>query len=115
MIRRTSALPLALAAAAALAGCSQVAAIAPVGGGHLSEVRYAAIDVLTSAHIEILTAPVCTQSADETVSCDGAAADGRAIHVSGTAPAQDVVTVTVGADTVYDGSVQAVLEKAMQG
>lgn len=45
-----------------LAGCSQIAAIAPVGGSHLAEVRYAAIDLLVDAEVEILTAPVCAQA-----------------------------------------------------
>ena len=47
-------------AAAALTGCSQVAALAPVGGDHLTMVRFAAIDVLVDEGIDVLTAPVCS-------------------------------------------------------
>ena len=100
--------------ALALCGCSQVAAIAPVGGDRLAEVRYAGIDVLTKAGIEILTAPVCEQSADQGVACEGSDADGQVIRVESRSDAQDVVTVTVGARTIYDGSIQSVLDEAMQ-
>ncbi|KAA9107606.1 hypothetical protein [Microbacterium rhizomatis] len=114
MTRRRLAAALLAVAAVILSGCSQVAAIAPVGGSRLAEVRYAALDVLTSADVEILTAPICTQGADETVTCGGTTVDGQAIRAVSTGASPDDVTVTVGSDTLYDGSVQDVLEKAMQ-
>jgi hypothetical protein len=105
---------IALALAPVLAGCSQVAAIAPVGGDRLAEVRYAGIDVLTKAGIEILTAPVCEQSADQAVTCEGSDVDGQAIRVVSKSDAQDLVTVTVGSRSIYDGAIHAVLDEAMQ-
>lgn len=103
-----------VAAGLVLAGCSQVAAIAPVGGERLATVRFAAIDVLTEAGTDILTAPVCTESDDATITCEGGTF-GDDIRVSSPGTAQDDLTVTVGSDTLYEGSLQAVIEKAMAG
>jgi threonine dehydrogenase-like Zn-dependent dehydrogenase len=102
-----------IAAAAVLAGCSQVAAIAPVGGDRLAEVRFAGLDVLTSEDVDVRTAPVCAQAADLTVTCDGDTFDGQAIRVTSPGATPDDLEVVVGARTVYSGSLQAVLEKAM--
>ncbi|MBN9606764.1 MAG: hypothetical protein J0G30_09155 [Actinomycetales bacterium] len=102
-------------AALALTGCSQIAAIAPVGGDHLAEVRYAAIDLLLHAQVDVLTAPVCTQSSDDAVSCTGTTVDGATITVDSPADDPTVLTVTVGSEQVYSGSIQDVLEKAMAG
>lgn len=95
-----------------LAGCSQIAAIAPVGGNHLTEVRYAAIDVLLDADIEILTAPVCAQAPSGEVSCQGETTDGTDIAVLSPADDQTIVTVTVGDDELYSGSIMKVLDAA---
>ncbi len=95
-----------------LAGCSQVAAIAPVGGSHLAEVRYAAIDVLVDAEVEILTAPVCAQAPSGEVSCQGETTDGTDIRVVSPADDQTVLTVTVGEDERYSGSITEVLDEA---
>lgn len=104
-----------VAAGLVLAGCSQVAAIAPVSGERLATVRFAAIDVLTEAGTDILTAPVCTESDDATITCEGGTFGGDDIRVSSPGSAQDDLTVTVGTDTLYEGSLQAVIEKAMAG
>lgn len=95
-----------------LAGCSQVAAIAPVGGSHLAEVRYAAIDVLLGAGTDVLTAPVCAQAASGEVSCAGETVDGDAIAVVSPADDRSVVTVTVGDRELYSGSIMDVLDDA---
>lgn len=47
----------------ACAGCSQTAALAPVGGAELGNLRYAVNDVLFEQGIEILVAPVCSGTA----------------------------------------------------
>lgn len=112
---RTGTAAAALVAALVLAGCSQVAAIAPVGGNRLAEVRFASIDVLVAAAVDVRTAPACTQAADTTVSCAGDTLTGAAIEVSAPAAEPDRLQVTVGGASVYDGSLQAVLEKAMAG
>jgi hypothetical protein len=95
-----------------LAGCSQIAAIAPVGGNHLAEVRYAAIDVLLDADVEILTAPVCAQAPAGEVSCQGETADGADITVVSPPDDQTIVTVTVGDDELYSGSITDVIDEA---
>lgn len=99
----------------ALAGCSQVAAIAPVGGDRLAEVRYAANDVLLEEGIDILTAPVCTSPDEIAVTCEGETMDGEVIRVESTADAQDDVVVTVGDRTLYDGSLLDVLDRGSSG
>jgi hypothetical protein len=95
-----------------LAGCSQVAAIAPVGGDHLAEVRYAAIDVLLDAGVEVLTAPVCAQAPSGEVSCQGETTDGTGIAAVSPADDQTVVTVSVGDKELYSGSIMDVLDEA---
>ncbi len=106
----------AIALAAVLAGCSQIAAIAPVGGGREAEVRYAAIDVLQGAGIDVRTAPVCVLADDDReVRCAGETFDGEAIEALSPADAPEAVTVTVGGRTLYSGSILEVLEAAMRG
>jgi hypothetical protein len=106
----------ALLAGAALAGCSQIAAIAPVGGSRESEVRYAAIDVLVERGIEVRTAPVCAMTdQDKEIACEGDTIAGEPIKVLSPADAPDTFTLTVGDETLYSGSTQDVLEAAMQG
>ena len=95
-----------------LAGCSQISAIAPVGGSHLAEVRYAAIDVLVDADVEILTAPVCAQAPSGEVSCQGKTTDGTKITVDSPADDKTVLTVTVGDSELYSGSIMKVLDEA---
>lgn len=114
MKRRCGAAALA-SAVLVLAGCSQVAALAPVGGDRLSEVRYAANDVLLDADVALMTAPVCTMSGDVSVTCTGETVDGRAIEVSSSADDPDALSVMVGGESVYDGSLDDVLEKASSG
>jgi hypothetical protein len=102
----------ALAAVSGLAGCSQVAAIAPVGGDHLAEVRYAAIDVLLDADTDVLTAPVCAQATSGEVTCAGKTTEGDDIAVVSPADDQTIVTVTVGDRELYSGSIMDVLNDA---
>lgn len=98
-------------AAPLLAGCSQVAALAPVGGDGLAEVRYGAIDVLLGDGIDILEAPVCVASG-ETVTCDGMASSGEPIAVVSSTRADALLEVTVGTRLIYSGSLQTVLDEA---
>ena len=96
----------------ALAGCSQVAAIAPVGGNHLTEVRFATIDVLQQKGVALEEVPTCTRASDGAISCAGTTADGTAVTAVSPASAPDSFTVTVGSDTVFTGSVSAVIDAA---
>jgi len=97
-----------------LSGCSQIAAIAPVGGNRLSDVRYAAIDVLVDREVPIMTAPVCTESGDKAVSCEGETVDGKTITVTSTAEDQANFTIEVGSETLFTGVIQDVLDAAMR-
>lgn len=97
-----------LVAVLTLTGCSQIAAIAPVGGDHLAEVRFATGDILVAENVEILSGPDCTQAGD-VISCTGTTVDGSAITSTSTAT---TMTVTVGSETLYDGSIQDALDKA---
>jgi hypothetical protein len=98
------------AALVVLTGCSQTAALAPVGGNRLAEVRFAVNDVLVDAGIEVMTWPVCTANGDA-VNCTGATLDGAMITGVSTAAAQADVEVTVGGQSIYQGPFQTVLDK----
>jgi hypothetical protein len=102
-----------LGGALLLTGCSQVDALAPVGGGRVTDVRYAANDLLVASKVDVMTAPVCTMATDKAVTCTGETFDHQAIHVESTAADQARMTVTVGTTTLYSGDIQTVLDKAM--
>ena len=104
---------LAVALPLALTGCSQIAAIAPVGGAHVSEVRYAALDILVQKQVEVLTVPVCT-TVDRAVSCTGSTIGGAAIEVDSPADDPTNLTVTVDGEVLYSGSIQDVLDAAVE-
>lgn len=95
-----------------LAGCSQVAAIAPVGGGHEAEVRYAAIDVLLESGTEVLVAPVCESDTAGAVSCTGETVAGEPISVVSPASDPTVFEVKVGADVIHSGKIMEVIDRA---
>ena len=99
----------------ALTGCaSQIGGLAPVGGDALTGVRIAAVDVLLENKLGILEAPVCTQVA-KAVSCVGSLTDGSVVTVEAdVSTTPNTMTVTVGGTMIYDGEVQAVLDKAAQ-
>jgi hypothetical protein len=109
--RTVPALILAALAVGAVTGCSQIAAIAPVGGNHQAEVRYAAIDVLLDAGVEILVAPDCA-SAGGGITCEGETVSGERITAQSSAADPSSVTVAVGAHRLYSGSILDVLDKA---
>ncbi len=123
LVRRTAALAVLVVV---MAGCSQTAALAPVGGNRLSEVRFAALDELVSQGVELLTAPVCTASGadDATISCAGETVDNEVITVSSPAKDddgqdsddqdaddQDSMDITIGPRSVFSGSVTDVLDR----
>ena len=98
----------------ALAGCSQIAAIAPVGGDRLAEVRFAANDILVAQDVDILTAPVCEEAKNGDVSCTGETLAGEVIAVSSTDADQNLMTVTVGSDEIYSGTIEDALNDALR-
>lgn len=102
----------AIMAATLLGGCSsQIDGLAPVGGDDITSLRIAAIDVLLERRLTVRDAPVCTDTG-EGYSCIGSLTDGTEIVV--TAPDADAttMTITLGGSTIYDGSVQEVLDRA---
>lgn len=94
-----------------LAGCSQVQALAPVGGNGLAEVRFAAIDVLLDAGVDVTVAPSCLAGPAE-ITCSGRAAGGEPITVNSPGSAAETMTVDVGGRRLYEGSVADVLDAA---
>ena len=107
----TRAGPALLLAGALLVGCSQVDALAPVGGDRLAEVRFATNDVLVARSVPLLTAPVCTAEG-AAVTCTGTTVDQQTVTATSTAADPDTLEVTVGSTTVFSGSVQDVLTAA---
>lgn len=107
---RSYAAGIAILGALLLGGCgSQMEALAPVGGNDIVALRSASIDVLLERDLPIAEAPACTtEGAGYT--CTGRLVDGTEVMV--TAPDATTMTVTVGNEVVYDGSVQAVLDRA---
>lgn len=101
----------ALALALLLTGCSQVAALAPVGGDAEAAARIATIDVLLAQGVELGEAPEC-QSTDEAISCTGTTADGQQIVASATTAADSPLEVSVGGTTIFTGTVADVIADA---
>ncbi len=111
MTRRAVLAVIVAAASIVIAGCSQVAALAPVSGNRITEVRFAANDVLLDRAIALAVAPVCDQDGP-TITCAGTTAAGEPIAVTASGPAApaDTLTVSVGGTTIYQGSVRDVLD-----
>lgn len=97
-----------------LAGCSQVAALAPVGGDDVAKVRFAAIDLLVADGVEVLDAPFCELDG-EAIRCTGSTVAGEAITVDSTTSDDAPLTVVVGSDTLFDGSLNEAVETFMRG
>jgi PBP1b-binding outer membrane lipoprotein LpoB len=97
-----------------LTGCSQVAALAPVGGNRPTEIRFAAIDVLVDQDVELGTAPTCTMADDRAVSCTGSTATGEEIAVTSSAADQASLEVTVAGTVIYSGPITDVIEKSIR-
>jgi hypothetical protein len=102
---------LAVAVVAALAGCSQVAALAPVGGDRMAEVRFATIDVLLDKGIEVREAPVCETTGD-TIACAGTTSDGTPIESTSTTGDDAPLDILVGGDSIFSGDLATVLAEA---
>lgn len=107
------ALPAALLIVLALAGCSQVSALAPVSGDAITTLRIAIDDVLLENDVKILIAPKCTSSGGDT-SCAGSTIEGEAITVTSPATKPQTMTVKVGDTVLYNGDVASVVQKAAE-
>ena len=102
-----AALPLALGA------CSQVDALAPVSGGPVTSVRMAVYNVLVEQQVPILVAPQCAP-ASSGFTCTGKTTDGQEILATGGPTAPYAITIAVGGTTIFEGTAQDVLNKAVQ-
>jgi hypothetical protein len=101
------------ALALALGGCSQISALAPVGGDAIAEVRFGAIDVLLANDIDVLDAPTCsTLDASTAATCAGSTTTGEAITVTSSTAADAQLEVVVGGRSLYSGPLQAVIDEA---
>lgn len=98
---------------AGVAGCSQISALAPVGGDTITTLRIAADDVLLSNDVDILIAPKCKEDG-AAYRCEGTTVDGQPITVTSPAGKPRTMTVTVGSTVLYDGDVSSVVEKAAE-
>lgn len=113
MIRRTL-LPLVatLIATAALTGCSQVAALTPVGGDSITSVRNAVYDVLVDQEVPILVAPQC-ETVDSGFTCTGTTIDGAEIRAEAGGTTPYPLVISVGGEQIFSGDAQQVLDDAL--
>jgi hypothetical protein len=99
-----------------VAGCSQVEGLATQANMNVIYVATASTDVLTTQSIPIQQAPRCTVDAAKLYTCNGTTADGRAILVL--VPEDDSedpqMTISVGGQQIFSGSVVTVLNNAAQ-
>ncbi|SNS59937.1 hypothetical protein SAMN05421642_103441 [Rhodococcoides kyotonense] len=93
-----------------LAGCSQVDALAPVGGGGIADMRYATNEVLLEKGVDILVAPVCSGEGLE-LKCTGETVTNETITATSTSEDEGTFDLVVGTATIYSGDVQSVLER----
>ena len=107
---RRAFIPIIAAAAALTAGCSQVAALTPVGGGAITTVRNATYDVLFDQQVTILVAPVC-EPTDSGFTCTGETIDGQPIVTTAVATKPFEMTISVGGTVIFEGNAQAVLDE----
>jgi hypothetical protein len=101
------------AAIALVAGCSQVSALAPVGGDDITTLRIAIDDMLSAQQVPVLVSPKCVAEGDA-FACTGSTKDGSPIVATSPPGEPRTMSVTVGAEVIYEGEVQSVVEKAAE-
>ncbi|MFE4502276.1 hypothetical protein ACFRFQ_20700 [Rhodococcus sp. NPDC056743] len=99
-----------LALMSALGGCSQIDALAPVGGAGIADLRYATNEVLLEKDIDILVAPVCSGEGLD-LRCTGETMTSETITATSTSEDESTFELVVGTDTLYSGDVQTVLDR----
>jgi len=92
------------------AGCSQIGALTPVGGGAITTVRNATYDVLFDQQVPVLVAPVCKPT-DSGFTCVGETVDGQQIVTTAKATKPYEMSIAVGGTVVFEGNAQAVLDE----
>lgn len=95
-----------------LSGCSQIDALAPVGGAAITTVRNATYDVLIDEDIEILVAPQCSVVSSG-FTCEGTTVDGAPIIAEADPEAPYELTIVVGEEVIFEGTAQDVLQAAV--
>ncbi|MCC8930928.1 hypothetical protein [Rhodococcus sp. I2R] len=100
----------AVALALVLAGCSQVDALAPVGGAGVADLRYATNEVLLEKGVDILVAPVC-DGQGLALRCVGETVGNETITATSTSEDESSFDLVVGTSVIYSGPVQSVLER----
>lgn len=95
-----------------LAGCSQINALAPVGGDKITSVRNAVYDVLMQQQVEVLVAPTCA-TVEAGFTCTGSTvSNGKIVaEASGTAPF--TLVIKVDGVEIFEGTAQSVLDQAV--
>jgi hypothetical protein len=88
-----------------------VAVLQPVAGDGVTAVNNATSDVLAREGVEVQTWPVCTFD-EQTYTCQGDTVTGKPILGTTSATEPMELTVTVDGRTIYQGTVEAVLEEA---
>lgn len=95
-----------------LTGCaSQISALAPVGGDTLVSVRTAATNVLLGQGLEIMVAPVCTQTESE-INCAGTLTDKQEFQVNAPLNGSFAMKITLAHSIIFEGNYQDVLDNA---
>lgn len=94
----------------ALAGCSQIDALAPVGGAEIADLRYATNEVLLEQGVDILVAPVC-DGHGAALRCVGETVSNETITATLTSDDGASFDLKVGESLIYSGPVQAVLDR----
>lgn len=95
-----------------LTSCSQIDALAPVGGAAITSVRNATYDVLVDEGVEILVAPQCN-AVPTGFTCEGSTVDGLTILAEASADAPYELTISIDGKNVFQGTAQEVLEAAV--
>lgn len=98
-----------LALPALLTACSQVTALAPVGGAPITTVRNAIYDVLVEQQVQLLVAPACEPVPDG-FTCAGTTSDGRTIRATAGPTAPYELVITVDGAEIYRGTAQSVVD-----
>ena len=96
-----------------VAGCSQIAAYAPVSGGPRSTVEIAIGDVLAAQTVPVLVRPECAK-AEAGFLCEGSTTDGLPIVATSTGSAPFMLRITVGDAVIFDGDAQDAIDASMQ-
>lgn len=97
---------------ALITGCSQIDALAPVGGEAQTTIRNATYDVLLDERVDILVAPTCAKEATQII-CRGTTVTGAPIVATGASTKPYTLRVEVDGAVIFDGSATDVLADAL--